>query len=57
MIYRWRCTRAEIICHTKISLKSGMKYAVKKEKKKNVRLLRKRKEKNFEINVRLESMN
>lgn len=45
MIYRWRCTRAEIICHTKISLKSGMKYAVKKEKKKNVRLLRERKEK------------
>lgn len=34
-----------------------MKYAVKKEKKKNVRLLRERKEKNFEINVRLESMN
>lgn len=32
MIYR--CTRAEIICHTKISLKSGMKY-VKKKKKKN----------------------
>lgn len=33
MIYHWRCTRAEIICHIKISLKSGMKYVVKKKKK------------------------
>lgn len=35
------CTRAEIIYHTKISLKSGMKYVKKK----------KMFEKNFEINV------
>lgn len=48
MIYHWRCTRAEIICHIKISLKSGMKYVVKK-KKKNVR--RERNKKNFEINA------
>lgn len=39
MIYR--CTRAEIIYHTKISLKSGMKYVKKKKKcsKKNLKLM------------------
>lgn len=34
MIYR--CTRAEIIYHTKISLKSGMKYVKKKKCSKKI---------------------
>lgn len=51
MIYR--CTRAEIICHTKISLKSGMKYVKKKKEKK---FQRGRNEKNFEINAIMKLM-